>query len=117
MNFLALNLADDIVKGKRSVEDARQFYAKTAMEAMKGQMSLYTQKLQFSPAQRTADELLRPRPRRMRNAVRHRARTDCDTLERLARWVAPASFRSLAFTFGARASQCTSSSAPCNEYR
>lgn len=73
MNFLALNLADDIVKGKRSVEDARQFYAKTAMEAMKGQMSLYTQKLQFSPAQRTADELLRPRPRRMRNAVRHRA--------------------------------------------
>ena len=47
MNFLALNLANDIVTGKRSVKDARKFYAETAMAFMKGQMSPYTQSLQF----------------------------------------------------------------------
>ncbi len=47
MNFLALNLANDIVTGKRSVADARKFYAETAMAFMKGQMSPYTQSLQF----------------------------------------------------------------------
>jgi hypothetical protein len=31
-NFLALNLADDIVKGKRSVKDARKHYAETILE-------------------------------------------------------------------------------------
>jgi len=31
-NFLALNLADEIVRGKRSVKDARKFYAETAIE-------------------------------------------------------------------------------------
>jgi len=31
-NFLALNLADDIVKGKKSVKDARKFYAETILE-------------------------------------------------------------------------------------
>ena len=47
MNFLALNLANDIVTGKRSVKDGRKFYAETAMAFMKGQMSPYTQGLQF----------------------------------------------------------------------
>jgi len=47
MNFLALNLANDIVTGKRSVKDARDFYAKTAMAFKNGQMSPYTQGLQF----------------------------------------------------------------------
>ncbi len=47
MNFLALNLANDIVTGKRSVADARKFYAETAMAFMKGQASPYTQGLQF----------------------------------------------------------------------
>lgn len=55
MNLLALNLTHDIVEGKRSVEEARQFYAKTAMEVMQGKMPSYVQKLQFSPSQRTAD--------------------------------------------------------------
>ncbi|MGE3597130.1 MAG: hypothetical protein AB7N70_16415 [Dehalococcoidia bacterium] len=55
MNFLALNLAHDIVEGKRSVEDARQFYAKTAMETMQGKKPEYVQKLHFSPSQRTSD--------------------------------------------------------------
>ena len=31
-NFLALNLADEIVRGKRSVKDARKFYAETVIE-------------------------------------------------------------------------------------
>jgi hypothetical protein len=31
-NFLALNLADEIVRGKRGVKDARKFYAETVIE-------------------------------------------------------------------------------------
>ena len=46
-NFLALNLAHDIVTGKRSVEEAREFYAKTVAAMMKGEMHPYVQKLQF----------------------------------------------------------------------
>jgi hypothetical protein len=47
-NFLALNLANDIVTGKRSVEDARQFYPKALMAHMQKQSSPYTEKLQFA---------------------------------------------------------------------
>ncbi len=55
-NFLALNLANDIATGKRSVEDAREFYAKTIMELMNGKRSPYTQGLQFQvSASGTAD--------------------------------------------------------------
>ncbi len=46
-NILALNLAHDIIKGKKSVEEARQFYAKTMEAVMKGEKPDYTQKLQF----------------------------------------------------------------------
>lgn len=49
MNFLALNLAHDIIEGKKSVDEAREFYAKTAARAMKGDMDPYTQKLNFDP--------------------------------------------------------------------
>jgi hypothetical protein len=51
MNFLALNLANDIASGKRSVEEARKFYANTAMAFMKGQSSPYVQGLQFQVAE------------------------------------------------------------------
>lgn len=34
-NFLAINLADDIAKGRRSVDDARRFYAESIMAMMK----------------------------------------------------------------------------------
>ncbi|MDD5234383.1 MAG: hypothetical protein PHG91_13400 [Syntrophales bacterium] len=47
-NILALNLANDIVTGKRSVQDARDYYAKavkTFMEQKK--MDPYMEKLQF----------------------------------------------------------------------
>lgn len=56
-NFLALNLAHDIATGKRSVEDARAFYAQT-MKAMmtSGTMTPYLQGLQFQvPRGGTAD--------------------------------------------------------------
>ncbi len=49
MNILALNLAHDIIEGKKTVEEAREFYAKTAARAMKGDMDPYTQKLNFQP--------------------------------------------------------------------
>lgn len=47
MNILALNLADEIVTGKRTVEDARGFYAKTVKLSEAGKSSSYTKKLMF----------------------------------------------------------------------
>jgi len=55
-NFLALNLANDVATGKRSVADARKFYADTIMEFKKGGKPAYTQALQFRvPTGKTAD--------------------------------------------------------------
>ncbi len=48
MNFLAINLAHEIATGKKSVKEAREFYAKTAMAFKKGEKSSYTQGLQFT---------------------------------------------------------------------
>lgn len=47
MNFLAINLANDIVSGKASVDEARQTYGKIAMAFMKGEKHAYTQGLAF----------------------------------------------------------------------
>lgn len=55
MNFLALNLANDLLSGKKSVREARKFYADTAMATMKGETPAYTQSLQFSVPQSTRD--------------------------------------------------------------
>lgn len=55
-NILALNLAHDIVEGKRSVEDARQFYAQTIMQLMKGEKPEYTQKLMFTSKRNAGDK-------------------------------------------------------------
>ncbi|MDQ3025772.1 MAG: hypothetical protein M3R58_04625 [Pseudomonadota bacterium] len=49
MNFLALNLANDIVTGKSNVDQARQMYGKVAMAFMKGEKHAYTEKLSFTP--------------------------------------------------------------------
>lgn len=46
-NFLAMNLADEIVNGKRSVADARDFFDKTTRLLMAGKSSQYTQSLLF----------------------------------------------------------------------
>jgi hypothetical protein len=48
MNFLALNLANDVATGNKTVDEARAYYAKTAMAFMKGQKDPYTQGLQFT---------------------------------------------------------------------
>lgn len=56
MNFLALNLANDVNTGKKSVEEARTDYTKTVMAFMKGEKAPYVQKLQFTVAKgKTAD--------------------------------------------------------------
>ncbi|MEJ7746374.1 MAG: hypothetical protein WKF61_06405 [Luteimonas sp.] len=55
-NFLALNLANDVATGKRTVAAARKFYADTVMELKKGAKPAYTQSLLFKmPMGRTAD--------------------------------------------------------------
>ncbi len=54
-NFLALNLAHDIMMGKRSVEDAREMYGKEIMKMKAGQMTEYTKGLMFTPEMNTAD--------------------------------------------------------------
>lgn len=50
MNFLAVNLAKDVIDGKKSVEEAREAYASIAMKAMKGEKDPYTEGLTFEPS-------------------------------------------------------------------
>jgi hypothetical protein len=52
-NILALNLAHEIVTGKRGVDDAREFYPKAVMAHLEKPPTTYTQKLQFA-AQKNA---------------------------------------------------------------
>lgn len=47
-NFLAINLANDVATGKRTVSDARAFYAQTMKNMMAGQMAPYLQGFQFN---------------------------------------------------------------------
>ena len=49
-NILALNLAHDIIIGKRSVKDARAFYTKLVMAEKKdNKIHAYMKKLNFKP--------------------------------------------------------------------
>ncbi len=43
MNFLALNLANDVATERKTVEEARAYYAKAAMDFMQGKMDPYVQ--------------------------------------------------------------------------
>ena len=54
-NFLALNLANDIITGKKSVEEARKAYGDIVKEKMNGANPLYMQKLTFAVQENTAD--------------------------------------------------------------
>jgi len=54
-NFLALNLAHDIIMGKRTVEDARQMYGQEVMKMKAGQMTEYTKGLIFTPNSNASD--------------------------------------------------------------
>lgn len=47
-NFLALNLANDIITGKKSVEEARKAYGDIVKEKMNGGNPVYMQQLSFS---------------------------------------------------------------------
>lgn len=56
MNFLTLNLLNDIITGKRDVENARNFYAETAKNFMMYHISSpYTEGLLFPKQTNTAD--------------------------------------------------------------
>lgn len=56
MNYLALNLAHDVIMGKRTAADARAFYAKTAMAFKQGDKSSpYVKGLMFTPEPNAAD--------------------------------------------------------------
>jgi hypothetical protein len=56
MNFLALNLAHDVIMGTRSAADARDFYAKTAMAFKQGdRSSAYVTGLMFQSEPNAAD--------------------------------------------------------------
>jgi hypothetical protein len=54
-NILALNLANDIVNDSKSVEEARETFAKTAMAAKGGEKPSLMTDLQFSPVMAAAD--------------------------------------------------------------
>jgi hypothetical protein len=47
-NFLAINLANDVATGRRSVDDARRFYAESIMAMMKGKPNEYVQGFRFA---------------------------------------------------------------------
>ncbi len=49
-NTLALNLANEIVTGKRDVASAQDFLKSTLTKSMAGKSSPYTDKLMFSPS-------------------------------------------------------------------
>lgn len=48
-NFLAINLADDIIKGNRTVAEARQHYGDTIAKLMSGEKTDYVTGLVFEP--------------------------------------------------------------------
>jgi hypothetical protein len=52
LNYLALNLADEIVADKRTPQEARDFLRKTIKLAQSGKSSAYTQGLLFQPVQK-----------------------------------------------------------------
>ena len=49
-NLLALNLAHDIVRGTRSVEDARAYYAKEFLDVRRKRPTPYMEALRIEPA-------------------------------------------------------------------
>lgn len=49
-NFLALNLAQEVIEGRKSVKEARAFYEKTIQMMLAGKSSEYLEKLLFTPA-------------------------------------------------------------------
>lgn len=52
-NILALNLANDVITGKKTIEAARKFYGETIVAFKKGGKPEYTQKLLFTPSMKS----------------------------------------------------------------
>jgi hypothetical protein len=53
-NFLALNIADELVRGARGVDDAKSFFSRTSALSVSGKTSDYTQGLKFQPKDQTS---------------------------------------------------------------
>lgn len=71
-NILLLNLANDIVTGKRDVASARQFEADTESKQLSGKSSEYTDRLLFSEADNTGDaDSVYSGPTVGRHGIRH----------------------------------------------
>lgn len=49
-NMLALNLMNDIVTGKKTTQEARDYYSKEFLDARRKQPTPYMEKLHFTPA-------------------------------------------------------------------
>lgn len=56
MNILSLNLADEVMRGRLTPEEARTQYSKEALNLMNGQKSAATQELRFGRQFDTADK-------------------------------------------------------------
>ncbi len=54
LNFLSLNLADEVISGRRDAENAGDFYRRTAALTASGKSSPYTQSLLFATPPTTA---------------------------------------------------------------
>lgn len=54
-NFLALNLMHDIVGGRKTAAEAREYYAKEFADYRRGKPTPYMEKLRFQPGRDTAD--------------------------------------------------------------
>src|SRR5207237_7626111 len=48
-NRLALNLTHDIITGRKSAEEAKQFYLQCMIDSRAGKATPYMEKLQFEP--------------------------------------------------------------------
>lgn len=55
-NFIALNLAHEIVEDEKSVEEARSFFGRTMQELQAGRSSEYAQKLLFKSKRKAGDK-------------------------------------------------------------
>jgi hypothetical protein len=56
MNFLAINLAVELIEGARTVDDARSFYADVAARYQDGEHDPYTERFMFEvPTESTGD--------------------------------------------------------------
>jgi hypothetical protein len=55
MNYLALNLANDIITDQKTVEEARQYYTDAVTRFAQGEQDPYTQQLTFEVPERAAD--------------------------------------------------------------